>query len=213
MRYGVWPRRFPRRVAWPHPRRIALPARSSRSGGSRPGRARVAVEVLVEQHQVAPVRVVGVAGVAAVAGRGGPAASRQEQPRQAPRQFARHLPSGSSCRPEPVGHSTLQRVAVEVVIALQRLDEQVVDRKPDRPAPVRVAAEQAGVRFARLVVDAILLAAAVERRTDAPRGSARASGCRRARGTRSRRACSAARAPAARATESPAAVRGRCRRR
>ena len=43
----------------------------------------------------------------------------------------------------------LERVAVEVVVALQRLDQQVVDREPDRPAPVGVAAEQAGVRLGR----------------------------------------------------------------
>ena len=42
-----------------------------------------------------------------------------------------------------------QVVAVEVVVALQRLDEQVVDGEPDRAAPVRVAAEEAGRRLAR----------------------------------------------------------------
>ena len=36
----------------------------------------------------------------------------------------------------------------------ERLDDQVVDREPDRPAPVGVAAEQAGGRLAGLVVDA-----------------------------------------------------------
>ena len=39
---------------------------------------------------------------------------------------------------------------------LQRLDEQVVDRKPNRPAPVGVAAEEPAVRFGRLVIDAVL---------------------------------------------------------
>ncbi len=42
-----------------------------------------------------------------------------------------------------------QRVAVEVVVALERLDEQVVQREPHRPAPVRVAAEEARVGLAR----------------------------------------------------------------
>ena len=36
----------------------------------------------------------------------------------------------------------LQVVAVEEVVAVERLDEQVVEREPDRAAPVRVAAEQ-----------------------------------------------------------------------
>ena len=45
---------------------------------------------------------------------------------------------------------------------LQRLDQQIVDRKPDRAAPVRVAAEQSGARFGRLVVHAVLGAVHVE---------------------------------------------------
>ena len=52
-----------------------------------------------------------------------------------------------------------ERLAEPVVPAQQRLDEQVVDREPDRTAPVGVAAEQAGRRLAGLVVD---------RRGDAP---------------------------------------------
>ena len=31
---------------------------------------------------------------------------------------------------------------------LQRLDQQVIDRKPDRAAPVGIAAEQSGAGFA-----------------------------------------------------------------
>src|SRR5688572_31262528 len=38
-------------------------------------------------------------------------------------------------------------VAVVVMKLLQRLDDEVVHREPDRAAPVRVAAEQAGVRL------------------------------------------------------------------
>ena len=34
-------------------------------------------------------------------------------------------------------------VAQVVVELLQRLDQQIIHRKPDRPAPVRIAAEQA----------------------------------------------------------------------
>jgi hypothetical protein len=44
------------------------------------------------------------------------------------------------------------------MVALQRLDQQVVDRKPDRPAPVGVAAEEAGGGLARLVVHPMFLA-------------------------------------------------------
>ena len=85
----------------------------------------------------------------------------------------------------------LEVVAEIVVELLQRLDQQEVDREPDRAAPVRVAAEEAGRRLAparsrrgarcrRRVSD--VRAARVIRAT--------ARGCRTARGTRSRRACS-----------------------
>ena len=69
------------------------------------GRARVAVEVLVEQHQVPPVRVVGEARVVAVAG---PAAVRvgQEEPRQPRGELVARPRSRFIMRPEPVGHST-----------------------------------------------------------------------------------------------------------
>ena len=56
----------------------------------------------------------------------------------------------------------LEVVAVVEVELQQRPDDQRVDRHPDRPAPVGVAAEHAGVRLGRQVVDAVLLAADVE---------------------------------------------------
>src|SRR5271168_3141806 len=49
-----------------------------------------------------------------------------------------------------------------MVITLERLAQQRVDREPDRSPPVRVAAEQPGVRFRRDVLDPIFLAGAVE---------------------------------------------------
>ncbi len=36
---------------------------------------------------------------------------------------------------------------------LQRFDEQEIHRKPDRAAPIGIAAKQAGFRFARLIAD------------------------------------------------------------
>ena len=67
--------------------------------------AGVAVEVFVEQHQVAPVRIVGVAAVVAVAG---PPARfvGQKEPRQPAAQFVRPLASDSSFAPSRCGHST-----------------------------------------------------------------------------------------------------------
>ena len=79
-----------------HQRRPAgLVARAEAAAG-------VAVEVLVEQHQVAPVRIVGVARVVAVAG---PAACRRRAGRgaSAARPVRRRPPSGSSCCPSRSG--------------------------------------------------------------------------------------------------------------
>src|SRR5262249_57313866 len=46
-----------------------------------------------------------------------------------------------------------ERGDVEVMVALERLDEQPVHGEPDRTAPVRVAAEEAGRRLAGAVLD------------------------------------------------------------
>ena len=74
--------------------------------------------------------------------------------------------------------------------------KQVVHRKPDGPAPVGVAAEEARgpIRPARIPPGTP--ARCNGRRRDGPGDTSTANGCRRARGTRSRRARSAARAPA-----------------
>src|SRR5207248_11567334 len=57
----------------------------------------------------------------------------------------------------------LKGVPGEVVKLLQGFNQQKIDRKPDRPAPVGISAEQAGCRFRRLVIDALLIA--VDRQT------------------------------------------------
>ena len=70
-------------------------------------RAVVAVEVLVEQEVVAPVRI-GLELLRAAVD-GAPAVLvPQEDPRRAGRRSPRPPRRGSSCRPEPVGHSTLK---------------------------------------------------------------------------------------------------------
>src|SRR5207237_49095 len=117
----------------------------------------VAVEILVEQDQGAPVRVVGPARVIAVAG---PASALvgQKNRGQAARQFAGNFMERQ--RISGAGRALdLEAVAVEVVVAFERLDEEIIDGKPDRSAPVRVAAEEPGARFARSVFHAMRLAA------------------------------------------------------
>src|SRR5262245_3234480 len=82
--------------------------------------AGVAVEVLVEQHEIAPVRIRRVARVVPVAG---PPALRvgQEQRRQPARDLVRRL-AQVELAARPGRDLDLEVVAVEVVEALERLD-------------------------------------------------------------------------------------------
>src|SRR5205085_4171574 len=65
--------------------------------------ARLAVEVFVEQHQLAPVGALGEAAVAAVTGAVA-ARAGQEDPREPPRDLARHL---GQVQPHARAHRTL----------------------------------------------------------------------------------------------------------
>src|SRR5438094_6106572 len=80
----------------------------------------------------------------------------QEYACHAARQFARYLPQvhhlSRSSR-----ELDLEVVAEVVVKFLQRLDEQVVRREPDRSSPIGIAAKQPCRRFARLIVHAVLI--------------------------------------------------------
>src|SRR6478735_8575165 len=118
--------------------------------GADPG-ARVAVEVFVEPEQVVPVRV-GLELL--VATEHGPAAMLVVEP------------DGHESAGDVLGDVTqpdlLPGAGRELdpeVVAHERIpvpegdDDQVVGRHPDRATPVRVAAEETGRRFARLVVD------------------------------------------------------------
>src|SRR6266404_2885152 len=111
----------------------------------------IAVEVFVEGHIIAPVTVVLKFLMSA---ENGPAsfAIAQEYPHQAAGYLRRNFPqilflSGTG------GKLHLKFVAKEVVELLQRLDQEIVHRKPDRPAPVRVSTKNSGGRLSRLVVN------------------------------------------------------------
>ena len=52
------------------------------------------------------------------------------------------------------GALDLQRVAIIIMVTIERLDQQVIERQPHRAAPVRVAAEHARVAVSRHVRDA-----------------------------------------------------------
>ena len=174
------------------------PARSSRSGGSRRGRRRCRRG---STRRTARGRAsAGRAGTARRRRR--PAAGRR---RRAGRAASSRRESSSATSPERhaaarAGRALdLEVVAVVVVELLQRLDQQVVDREPDRAAPVGVAAEQPGVatRPARSRTRDCLPSTSKHVRVSlVDRATAR--GRRTARGTRSRRACARARASAGR---------------
>src|SRR5262249_52900063 len=96
--------------------------------------------VLVEQDQVPPVRIL-LEELDVAVDRPPPVGPAQEDAGQPPRELHRGLPQREAL-PRAVGKLPLALAAVEVIEALERLDDEEVHREPDRPAPVRVAAEQ-----------------------------------------------------------------------
>src|SRR5438067_1279128 len=80
-----------------------------------------------------------------------------EELRQSVADLARHLLQVHYA-PRARGTLHLEIVAVEMVVPLERLDEQVVDRKPHGPAPVGVPAEVLRVHIPRHVFHSVLLA-------------------------------------------------------
>ncbi len=68
---------------------------------------------------------------------------------------------------------------------------RIIDRKPDRAAPVGVAAEQTGARFRRLVVDAVVHAVDFERVWMVAMVARERRGCRRATGIHFHPTCNA----------------------
>ena len=120
----------------------------------------VAVKILIEEDQIAPLGI-GLELLGSSVHRPATAVVAQEDPRQAIRNLfgdfeqVHHL-SG------PGRALDRERVAVVRVEVQQGPDQHHVDRHPDRAAPVRVAAEHSAVGFGRQVVDAVLLAVNAE---------------------------------------------------
>src|SRR3954452_15674398 len=103
------------------------------------------MEVFVERDQIPPVRIA-LEELLLPEDRPQPLLVTQEGARESPRQLHRDLIQGQ----ELAGARrtlNLEIVAVVMVELLERLDNQVVDGKPDRAPPVRVAAKQAAVRL------------------------------------------------------------------
>src|SRR5262249_60394140 len=130
---GIFPPAALLRGLGPDPGPAGLMARAD------PG-AVVAVEVLVEEHEVAPVRVV-LEFLGTAVDRPPPVTSAQKDAGQAAGQLGRDLPEIESVR-RARRKRDLQGIAVEVMELLERLDQQVIHGEPDSAAPVRGAAEE-----------------------------------------------------------------------
>src|SRR5262245_9111089 len=98
------------------------------------------MEVFVEEHEVAPVRVSREAAVRPVAGAVS-VLGAQEQPCKSSCQFFGDF--GEVLHLAGTGRKLDAKiVAVKVVIAFESFYQEVVQREPNWPAPVRVAAEE-----------------------------------------------------------------------
>ena len=115
--------------------------------------AGVGMEIFVKEHEIPPVWVARVADVVpmhrtlalACEEYGGMTAL------EFPRGFGERKHFARTRRA-----LDLQRCAIEVIVTFYRLDQQIVNRKPDWPAPVRVPTEEISVAFSRCVIDAVL---------------------------------------------------------
>src|SRR5262249_49071634 len=100
----------------------------------------IAMEVLVKEHEISPVRVGSVALLVTMdwtAARFIP----QEQAAQAFRKFAGHVIEVHQVAGTG-GELDLEVVPEVIIELLQGLDEEIVHGKPDRPSPVRVPTKQ-----------------------------------------------------------------------
>ena len=95
-------------------------------------------------------------------------------------------------------------VTVEVVISFQCFDDEIVHRKPDRPAPIGIAAKQAGSGLARRVIHTMFLTIGLQHEGGDRDESATTSLCHAATETRFRPKGSATPVPAVRAMGSQA---------
>src|SRR5439155_16651974 len=117
--------------------------------------ARFAVEVFVKQYEVTPVWIVHVFRDLAMT-RPRPVLVRQKDAPEPARNLTCYLlKRGHISR---AGRALdLERLAIKKVVTFERFDDQEVNRKPDRPPPVRIATEQIAVPLARDVIDPELL--------------------------------------------------------
>src|SRR5262245_54850674 len=103
-------------------------------------RAGVAIEILVKEQVIAPMFILLKLRVSVEDGPP-PGGAALENRSQAPRQLHTYIPQVQMA-PRPRWAFDREAVTEIPVEFLQRFNDQIVDRKPNRAAPVRVAAEQ-----------------------------------------------------------------------
>ena len=89
-----------------------------------------------------------------------PPAAFRPRPFEDPRSGVARISAATSHRvhsfPEPGGALHLKVVAKIMMKLLQRFDQQKIHRKPHRPAPIGIAAEECRRRFRRLIVHPLI---------------------------------------------------------
>src|SRR5713226_2925196 len=120
----------------------------------------VAVEVLVEERQAAPVRVA-LELLGAAEDRAAPVRPREKEAVETPRDIRGHVPEAHEAARAGRARG-LEVVAEEVMELLQRLDEEKVNGEPDGTAPVGVPTKEPGGGLGRLVVHPVFLIAHAE---------------------------------------------------
>src|SRR5580704_262300 len=118
------------------------------------------VEIFVEQDQVLPMRIGGVSQVITVA-RPSPFMVFDKQTDEPAGNFVCHLLKVHE-NTRPGGAFDFEVIPVKIIVSLQSLHDQIVDRKPDRSSPVGVSTEKMSVPFAGNIIDAVFTAVGAE---------------------------------------------------
>src|SRR5690348_15952873 len=114
----------------------------------------VAMEVLVEQDQIAPMRI-SLEFLLASVDRP-PIRVAQKNSYEPAGNISGHFPK--TCVLTGIrGTLHPELIAKEVMKLLQRFHEKKIQRKPDRPPPIRISTKQPTIRFRRLIVDAMFM--------------------------------------------------------
>ena len=112
------------------------------------------MKVLVEQNEFFPEWILRIPKIFTVTRTTSRTVS-QEEVAEAARYLVCNLPKIQKV-PAAGWALNFEGVAVELIVSVESLDEEKVNRKPYGAAPVRIPAEEIGVGVARTVVDSVV---------------------------------------------------------